>query len=86
MIKNWTRNLIEFEFEGKTAKIYGETGFRNGHETPEFFDFVAAASSLTHWEPSHENEPFDDATKQRLLAALVALFQEKKWTILVVGR
>lgn len=79
MIKNMTRGLVEFEFEGKTAIIHGEA-YLPGYGSP---DFVAYENSITRWEPPHENEPFDDAIKKRLFAALVAAFHEKKWTIVV---
>jgi hypothetical protein len=79
MIKNLTRGSVVFQFEGKTIMLQGE-GYLRGHGSP---DFVVYENSVVNWEPPHETEPIDDATKRRLLAALLDSFRESGMTATV---
>jgi Immunity protein 74 len=73
MIKKLSRGSVTFEFEGRTATLQGEAYLR-GFGSP---DFVVYANSLLQWDPPHEAEMLDGATKARLFDALLVAFQAR---------
>lgn len=68
MIKDVTRGHIEFEFEGRLVTVPGEA-LLPGHGSP---DFVVFSKMLTGWDPPYDGVAMDEATKARLLDALVS--------------
>ena len=79
MIKKLSRGSVTFEFEGRTATLQGEAYLR-GFGSP---DFIVYANSLTQWDPPHQAETLDEATKARVLDALLAAFQARGMAALV---
>ena len=77
MIVHIARGHIVLEFEGKQVTIRGEA-FLPGHGSP---DFIVYSNSIHRWDPPNDDEAIDEATKKRILDALI---QEMKRRNMIV--
>lgn len=61
-----TRGHLKIEFDSKTTTIFGEGLLDN----PTSINYIVYSNSLINWDPPHDNETIDDASKIKILDEL----------------
>jgi hypothetical protein len=77
MILDITRGHIRVSLAGKTASVGGE-GYARGHGNP---DFVIYRNTILAWDPPNQSEWIDEATKDLILADIIAGLVDRGMTV-----
>ena len=74
MILEISRGRVRAQIGVKTATVEGE-GYLKGHGSP---DFVLYRNSIRTWDPPHDPDVIDDATRESILSTIKAEMQSEK--------